>query len=102
MNKLNDNVLDIIYKYKHQLEFKDIMKELIQYKINCKYNVSMEDLKYMFYVNNDGVRISCLDISSINVFAYEILNAIKNKNDFKIILIIFNYLILFIFILINI
>jgi len=79
MNKLNDNVLDIIYKYKHQLEFKDIMKELIQYKINCKYNVSMEDLKYMFYVNKDGVRVSCIDVSSINVFAYEILNAIKKQ-----------------------
>ena len=79
MNKLNDNVLDIIYKYKHQLEFKDIMKELIQCKINCKYNVSMEDLKYMFYVNKDGVRVSCIDVSSINVFAYEILNAIKKQ-----------------------
>ena len=28
MNKLNDSVLDIIYKYKHQLEFKDVMNEL--------------------------------------------------------------------------
>ena len=79
MNKLNDNVLDIIYKYKHQLDFQDIMKELIQCKIHCKYNVSMEDLKYMFYVNKDGVRVSCIDISSINVFAYEILNAIKKQ-----------------------
>ena len=89
MNKLNDNVLDIIYKYKHQLEFKDIMKELIQYKINCKYNVSMEDLKYMFYVNKDGVRVSCIDVSSINVFAYEILNLIKKP---KMLLNYFNYI----------
>ena len=79
MNKLNDSVLDIIYKYKHQLEFKDVLKELIQYKIHCKYNIAMEDLKYMFYVNKDGVRIACIDVSSINVFAYEILNEIKKQ-----------------------
>ena len=79
MNKLNDSVLDIIYKYKHQLEFKDVLNELIQHKIHCKYNIKVEDLKYMFYVNKDNVRTSCIDISSINVFAYEILNRIKNK-----------------------
>ena len=84
MNKLNDSVLDIIYKYKQQLEFKDVLNELIQHKIHCVYNVTMNDLKYMFYVNIDGVRVSCLDVSSINVFAYEILNGIKNnKNIFN-------------------
>ena len=55
------------------------MNELIQHKIHCKYNVAIKDLKYMFYVNKDGVIISCLDISSINVFAYEIPNGIKNE-----------------------
>ena len=79
MNNLNDNVLDIIHKYKHQLEFKDVMYELIKHKIHCKYNVTIEMLKYMFYVNQDGFKIACLDVTSINVFAYEILNEIKNK-----------------------
>ena len=79
MNKLNDSVLDIIYKYKHQLEFKDVMFELIQLKVQCKFNVTMDMLKYMFYVNQDGFKIACIDVSSINVFAYEILNEIKNK-----------------------
>ena len=79
MNKLNDSVLDIIYKYKHQLKFKDVMNELIDHKIRCKYNFAMDALKYMFYVNNDGVRVSCIDVSSINVFAYEILNEIKKR-----------------------
>ena len=32
MNNLNDNVLDIIHSQKHQLKFKDVMDELIQYK----------------------------------------------------------------------
>ena len=55
------------------------MSELIQHKIHCKYNVTIEMLKYMFYVNQDGFKIACIDVSSINVFAYEILNEIKNK-----------------------
>ena len=79
MNKLNDNVLDIIYPYKHRLEFKVVMHELIQLKIHCKFNVTMEMLKYMFYVNQDGFKIACIDVSSISVFAYEILNEIKKK-----------------------
>ena len=85
MNNLPDNVLDIIYKYKHQLELKDVMTELIEHKIHCKYNFAMDALNYMFYVNNYGIRISCLDFSSINVFAYEILNEIKNKKNKHII-----------------
>ena len=36
----------------------------------------------MFYVNIDGFKIACIDVSSISVFAYEILNEIKTKNDF--------------------
>tara|TARA_B100000787_G_scaffold149360_1_gene121300 strand:+ start:295 stop:552 length:258 start_codon:yes stop_codon:yes gene_type:complete len=85
MNNLPDDILNKIYECKHQLEFKDVTNELIEHKIHCKYNFAIDALKYMFYVNNDGVRISCLDISSINVFAYEILNEIKNKNNKKII-----------------
>jgi hypothetical protein len=79
MNNLNNSVLGIIYKYKHQLEFKDVLDELIQHKIHCKYNVTIEMLKYMFYVNQDGFKIACIDVSSISVFAYEILNEIKKK-----------------------
>ena len=37
MNKLNDSVLDIIYKYKHQIEMSDVLNELIQHKIHCVY-----------------------------------------------------------------
>ena len=40
MNKLPDSVLDTIYKYKHEIEYKIVMDELIQHKINCRYNVT--------------------------------------------------------------
>ena len=79
MNILPDNIIDIIYKYKHNLEYTNVMNELIQHKIHCKYNVTIEMLKYMFYVNIDGFKIACIDVSSISVFAYEILSEIKNK-----------------------
>ena len=85
MNQLPEDVLDTIYKYKHQIEMSNVMTELIEHKIHCKYNFAMDALKYMFYVNNDGIRISCLDFSSVNVFAYEILNEIKNKKNKKVI-----------------
>ena len=84
MNILPDNIIDIIYKYKHNLEYTNVMNELIQHKIHCKFNVTIEMLKYMFYVNQDGFKIACIDVSSINVFAYEILNEIKNNKCFLI------------------
>ena len=93
-------MLDIIYQYKHQLEFKDVMSELIQHKIHCKYNVTIEMLKYMYCVNTDGFRIACTDVTPINVFSYGIINEIKNKNNFYFIS--FNYLNLLISILLNI
>ena len=102
MNILPDNIIDIIYKYKHNLEYTNVMSELIQHKIHCKYNVTIEMLKYMFYVNQDGFKIACLDVTSINVFAYELLNEIKTKNDFNLILILFNYFIFYYFLITNI
>ena len=79
MNNLNNSVLGIIYKYKHQLEYTNVMNELIKHKIHCRYNVTIEMLKYMFYVNTDGFKIACIDVSSISVFSHEILNEIKNN-----------------------
>ena len=48
MNKLPDDVLDTIYKFKHQIEYAKVMDEIIQHKINCKYNVTIGMLKHMF------------------------------------------------------
>jgi spore coat protein CotF len=76
---LPEDVLDTIYKYKHQIEFKDILNELIQHKINCRYNVTIGMLTYMFYMNEEGVRIPSIDVSDMDVFAFEILSRIKSK-----------------------
>ena len=41
------------------------MENLIQHKVNCRYNVTIGMLAYIFYSNEDGVRVSSIDISSI-------------------------------------
>ena len=81
---LPEDVLDIIYKYKHQIEMSNVLKELIQHKINCRYNVTIGMLTYMFYLNEEGVRIPSIDVSSIEVFAFEILNRIRSKKYYNI------------------
>jgi hypothetical protein len=86
MNRLPEDVLDTIYKYKHQLEYAKVMEELIQHKINCRFNVTIDMITYMFYVNEDGVRIYSVDVSSIDVSAFQILNRIRNKSYYNIIL----------------
>ena len=52
MNLLSDDILDTIHKYKHQLEMSDVFNELMQHKINCRYNnITIEMLQYMYYVD---------------------------------------------------
>ena len=36
MNNLPDHVIDIIYKYKHQIEMSNVFDELTQLRINCR------------------------------------------------------------------
>jgi len=78
MNRLPDSVLDTIYKYKHQIEMSNVLNELIQHKINCRYNVTIDMLKYMFYLNEYDVKVCCIDVSSIEVFSFELLDRIKS------------------------
>ena len=79
MNSLPQDILDTIYKYKHQLEYAKVMDELIQHKINCRFNVTIGMLTYMFYVNEVGVRTPSVDVSDIEVYGFELLGRIKSK-----------------------
>ena len=76
---LPEDVLDKIYKYKHQIEMSDVLKELIQHKINCRYNISIGMLTYMFYFNEEGIRIPSITVSDIEVFSFEILSGIRSN-----------------------
>ena len=95
MNRLPEDVLDTIYKYKHQIEMSDVLKELIQHKINCRYNISIGMLTYMFYLNEEGIRIPSISPSDIEVFSLEILSRIRNNTYYNIIylLLLFFYFI---------
>ena len=85
MNKLPDDVLDTIYKFKHQIEYAKVMDEIIQHKINCRYNVTTNMLKYIFNLNECGIKVCCIDVSSIEVFSFEILDRIKKKSCYELI-----------------
>jgi len=85
MNNLPYDILNKIYKYKHQIEFKEVMTELIQHRIHCRFNVTIGMLTYMFYLNDEGVRIPSIDVSSIEVFSLEMLNRIRRKKYYNII-----------------
>ena len=85
MNSLPQDILDTIYKYKHQLEYAKVMDELIQHKINCRFNVTIGMLTYMFYVNEEGVRIPSIDVADIEVYAFEILSRINSKTYYSLI-----------------
>ena len=85
MNRLPEDVLDTVYKYKHQIEMSNVLNELIQHKINCRFNVTIDMLTYMFYNDSDGVRVYSVDVSTIDVFGFEILNRIRSKQYYNII-----------------
>ena len=46
-------------------------------------NATIGMLTYMFYMNEEGVRIPSIDVSDMDVFASEILSGIKNKTHFN-------------------
>ena len=58
MNKLPYGVSHIIYLYKHNLEYKEVMDELLQCKINVYFYVSLKQARLMCYVYNN-ISIQC-------------------------------------------
>ena len=77
MNLPND-VLIKIYYFKHQLDFKDVMKEFKKITIRCFFNISagLENMCYLSKENN--ILYKCINIMSLNATSKQILNAIKN------------------------
>ena len=47
MNNLPEPILDNIYKYKHQLEFKHVMDELSGNMDNLYFTTKLELIKYL-------------------------------------------------------
>ena len=61
MNKLPDSIIDNIYKYKHQLEFKHVMNELTDHNDNLYFSTKRELIRYL----QDNINsIDCVLLSS--------------------------------------
>ena len=61
MNNLPEPVLDNIFKYKHQLEFRHVMDELTGNLENMYFNNKLELLRWLIL---NGEEIDCIILSS--------------------------------------
>ena len=76
MNNLPDDVIQQIYFYKHNLEYVNVMDQLLQAKINVYYNFSLIQCRVMYFVKNN-IKYLTLDVDNINVTPKQLLNVIK-------------------------
>ena len=79
MDKLPDDVIYKIYKYKHHLEYKNNMDELLSKRILCRYNLTLSAVRQMKYCNKYGVLVKCIDLDNIDVGSFELLNITNKK-----------------------
>ena len=61
MNNLPEPILDKIYRYKHQLEFKHVMDELSGNMDNLYFTTKLELIKYL---KKNVEEIDCIILSS--------------------------------------
>ena len=76
MNTLPEEIEYIIYKYKHQLEYKNIIDHIKYIRIKCFFNVNVNILN-MVYCNYFNLFVKCLEIDNLCPTAKQILYTIK-------------------------
>ena len=64
------------YLYKHNLEYIDVMNELLQVKINVYYNIGLKQSRIMCYVINNK-KYSSTNVNDLYVTPTQLLNTIK-------------------------
>ena len=79
MDYLPDEVIDKIYRYKHQLEYKSVMNELILHRLNTAFNMTLDMVEMMLYYDHNGCARKVINIDNIDCFAHEILAVILNR-----------------------
>ena len=79
MDYLPDAVIDKIYRYKHQLEYKSVMNELILHRLNTAFNMTLDMVEMMLYYDHNGCARKVVNIDNIDCFAHEILAVILNR-----------------------
>jgi hypothetical protein len=66
-----------IYFYKHNLEYVYCMDELIQIAVYSTFNFTALELTTMYYMNQFGEKVKCLNIKNLHANPHNILNAIR-------------------------
>ena len=79
MDYLPEEVIDKIYRYKHQLEYKLVMNELILHRLNTAFNMTLDMVEMMLYYDHNGCARKVVNIDNIDCFAHEILAVILNR-----------------------
>ena len=76
MNNLPDDVIQQIYLYKHNLEFVNVVDQLLQAKINVQFNFSLKQCRIICYVKNT-IKFVSLNVNDLNATPTQLLNVIK-------------------------
>ena len=79
MDYMPEEVIDKIYRYKHQLEYKSVMNELILHRLNTAFNMTLDMVEMMLYYDHNGCARKVINIDNIDCFAHEILAVILNR-----------------------
>ena len=66
-------VLYTIYKYKHQLEYVNVMDELKKMQLNVFLNIDL-NLANMLYLNHEIFLVKCVNVNNLNITSTQILN----------------------------
>ena len=76
---LPNEILYLIYQYKHNIEFNDVMNELKKITIRCFFNIDV-GLADMLYFHHDKFLCKCININNLDITSKQILNTIKIIN----------------------
>ena len=82
MDKLPSDLITKIYKYKHEMLYSKVMKQLKTYRLNIVFIVSLEFLEYGYY-EFGGVGTPCINTNNIDATSYEILCLINSDYNSK-------------------
>ena len=73
---LPNDIINIIYKFEHEMLFSDVTKQLKSYRLKTAFNVPISFLESAYF---GIVRIKCIDINNINASSRQILCLIRKR-----------------------
>ena len=80
MDYMPEEVVDKIYRYKHQLEYKSVMNELILHRLNTAFNMTLDMVEMMLYYDHNGCARKVINIDKLLVKKIQSENITFNSN----------------------